>query len=171
MRIWLFLPALLSLSAAALAADAVPVHEMQSGAVIGFIDVKHQKVFNALHQFMGSWDNSGTYDPLGNQVLDYPVPGALLGQTTVILPGRRHLNLAWGGENVMVVEHPETVRVVEHTEETPAQANRAEQRAEQRAEIRAEKRAEAQELKQETKEGVAAKAGTAKKPHEKAKEK
>jgi hypothetical protein len=66
--------------AAGEATDArlAPIHDTRTGSVVGYADMQQQEVFNAQQQYVGNWDQDGTYDAQGNQVLDKPMPGILL---------------------------------------------------------------------------------------------
>jgi hypothetical protein len=71
--------------------------------LVGYVDMQEQEVFDIQRQYIGSWDDEGTYDASGNQVLDKPLPGILLSQgaavaavdksrSTLAIPDGRLLN-------------------------------------------------------------------------------
>jgi hypothetical protein len=83
-------------------AGLVPIHDTQTGSLVGYVDMQQQEVFNSQHKYVGAWDNEGTYDASGDQILDKPLPGMLLAnssaptseesQSTLVMPKGKLLN-------------------------------------------------------------------------------
>ena len=83
-------------------ASLVPIHDTQTGSLVGYVDLHQQEVFNAQHKYVGAWDDEGTYDASGDQILDKPLPGMLLAnssapateesQSTLVMPKGKLLN-------------------------------------------------------------------------------